>query len=102
MPPCSGVNDSDEGTHQWQLLRPFVDHRQPQAARLDAAGRVNVGRGAVGAVIACMKGASRAVTNSGQPTNLGYAAPPHLADDPDVRRRKTLNIMILTTQVPWN
>lgn len=50
----------------------------------------------------CMTGASRAVTNSGQPTSLGYAAPPHLADDPDVRRRKTLNIMILTTQVPWN
>jgi len=47
-------------------------------------------------------GASRAVTNSGQPTSLGYAAPPYLADDPDVRRRKTLNIMILTTQVPWN
>ena len=49
-----------------------------------------------------MTGASRAVTNSGQPTNLGYAAPPYLTDDPDVRRRKTLNIMIVTTQVPWN
>jgi hypothetical protein len=49
-----------------------------------------------------MTGASRAVTNSGQPTNLGYAAQPYLADDPDVRRRKTLNIMILTTRVPWN
>jgi hypothetical protein len=79
-----------------------VDHRQPQAARLDAPGRVNVGRGAVGAVIAWMTGASRAVTNAGQPTNLGYAAQPYLADDPDARRRKTLNTMILTTQVPWN
>ena len=47
-------------------------------------------------------GASRAVTNAGQPTNLGYAAQPYLADDPDARRRKTLNTMILTTQVPWN
>ena len=80
MSPCSGVNDSDEGTHHWQLLRPFVDHRQPQAARLDAAGRVNVGRGAVGVVVARMTGASRAVTDS-VTTNLGHAAPPHLADD---------------------
>jgi hypothetical protein len=82
--------------------RPFVDHRQRQAARLHAAGRVNVGRGAVGAVIACVTGASRAVSDFGQPTNLGHAAPPHLADDPDAQRRKTSDIMILTTQVPWN
>ena len=51
-------------------LRPFMDHRQRQEARLHAAGRVNVGGGAVGAVIACMTGASRAVSDPvNQPTS---------------------------------
>ena len=50
--------------------QPFMDHRQPQAARLHAAGRVNVGRGAVGAALACMTAAVRAVSDPvNQPTS---------------------------------
>jgi hypothetical protein len=47
--------------------QPFMDHRQRQAARLHAAGRVNVGRGAVGAVLACMTAAVSDPVN--QPTS---------------------------------
>ena len=50
--------------------QPFMDHRQRQAARLHAAGRVNVGCGAVGAVLACMTAAGRAVSDPvNQPTS---------------------------------